>query len=820
LAKGSADRGRGIAWRTAFAVLLFVVAFVELIQGRAEPKMQALASPLASATPQASASSQFSPAPQLSAPASSSPQPSPTTTPSYAPSIQSTPAPVFLTPTPSADDYPRTNVGPVSSPLSAPSAPASPGASPGASASPFPLPSGIARVSADELYGNNSAHGGFTAYGHVELDYADAVVTADQAVYDATTKVLRATGHVRLAEANGDNATASALEYHSDTDRVELFDVEGSTAAIQFQGEQIQGRLYYKGKEAIYDPNGHTIIRNGWITTCEPSHVAYHISGREIEIRPHDRLIAHGSALYLGGVLVAALGILALPLTDVGQRRPTAFAPRIGYNSAYGFFIRDFINFYRGPNWYGTYHVDLYQKVGLGLGADLFFQREDGRGGGELTIYNLNNNGTQRQLTGTKNTTQATLNLSRVFGDHLNGSLAFNYSGQSAIFTALPTTTSTNIAVTHTGTRSTTSYLLTNIVTGPSKSFGGIFQHTIAFSPNFSQTVGLNLEDNTNPDAFSRAVGLNTDTHVSAQSFDADLVVSTNHGFQTSGIGTPTEISSPVIGIQRIPELTIRARPFQIPTLRLPVSVTFIDGNYNDGYDGIETSRLELNAQLGPGIYRVGENTILNASATVRQDAYGTGDLQGSLSYQATLQDYFGHHADNTLLYTAQSVRGYTPLPSLDRLSGSDQIGEVLNVYNGTYYRFTASTSYNFQAKFLSTINYQLNVFPNPYAYLTLGTSYDPHGTGYSPVAINFATPLGRADYLQFSGDYDFKAHALQGQNYFLTHTVSDCYVIRVAYHQPLKEVDLSFSLLAFPSESASFGINNNGPIIAQGFGE
>ena len=65
-----------------------------------------------------------------------------------------------------------------------------------------------------------------------------------------------------------------------------------------------------------------------------------------------------------------------------------------------------------------------------------------------------------------------------------------------------------------------------------------------------------------------------------------------------------------------------------------------------------------------------------------------------------------------------------------------------------------------------------------------------------------------------------FSTTQLQGQNYYLTHTVNDCYVIRVAYHQPLKEVDISFGLLAFPSQSASFGINNNGPIIAQGFGE
>lgn len=734
---------------------------------------------------------------------------------SFAPGIGSTPEPIRQTPTPSSDEFPRSNRGatpvPTSTPLASPS--------PGASATAEPPAPGLARLSADEIYGKNTPTGGFTAYGHVQLDYADAHLTADQAVYDATTKILRATGHVHYTQSNGDSAVASALEYHSDSDRVELFDVSGQTAALNYQGEQIQGALSYRGREAIIDSNGHTIIRDGWITTCDLRHVAYHITGKEIEVRPHDRVIAHNSALFLGKVLVAALGIVVIPLTEI-QQRQAAFAPRIGYNSSEGFFIRSFINFYRGPNWYGTYHIDYFQKVGLGLGLDAFFQRQDQRGGGSFSFYNLRNNGVQEALSGQKNSLTANLNLSRAFNDHLNGSLQFSYSGQSAVFTALPATTSANLAINHIGARSNTSYNFTNSSTGPSSSFGAIVNHTIAFSPTFSQSIGLNLSSNSNPGAFSRAIGFDATTHVSAQSFDADLVTSTNHGFQTSNIGGfGGESTAPVIGIQRVPELTIRARPFQIPTLRLPVSVNMIDGNYNDGYDNIATTRYELSAQIGPGIYRLGDLALFNASATVRQDAYGTGDLQGSISEQVTMENYIGRHADNTLFYTEQSVRGFTPMLSFDKLSGSDQIGEVLNIYNGSLYRFTASTSYDFHNKFLSTINYQLNVAPNPYAFASLGTSYDPHGSGYSPLVISLATPLTRNDSLQFTGNYDFKLHGLQGQNYFLSHTVNDCYVVRLAYRQPLKEVDVSLSLLAFPSQSTTFGINNNGPILAQPLG-
>ncbi len=821
------DRAQTLVQRTVVAVLIFVAVAAahghaqlgiaaarglsrEVAQAETPQAPQQLASPVASMSPGQQLEPQQSAAPEQSP----VPSPTPTMTPIVSPGIGGTPYPLFVTPPPNPEDFPRINRGATPIPTQTPSPPPNPEATP----APSPLPSGIARVTADELYGNNGPTGGFTAYGHVHLEYSNANVTADQAVYDATTKILRATGHVHVAEENGDTATASALEYHSDTDRSELFDVEGSTAAIYFQGEQIQGHLYYKGKEATLDPGGHTIIKDGWISTCEPGHVAYHITGREIEIRPHDRLIAKGSTLFLGAVAVAALGVLALPLTEIAQRHPTSYTPRIGYNSVYGVFIREFINFYRGPNWYGTYHIDFYQKVGIGLGADFYFQRLDGKGGGEFTFYELNNNAEQQALSGTRKTITATLNMQRLFTPHLDAAISVNYSGQSAVFTALPTTTSANLSVTHSGERSTTSYIVTDNATGPSHAFGGIVQHTVAFSPAFTQSVGFNLQDNTNPGAFSSAIGFNWDTHLTAHSFDADLVISTNHGQQINGIGTDMETSTPVIGIQRVPELSIRARPFQISNLRLPVSAALIDGIYDDGYDNIETSRLDFNAQLGPGIYRIGDEAVINAGATVHQDAYGTGDLQGALGFQGTLQNFFGHHADNTLIYTDQSVRGYTPMPSLDKLTGSNQISEVLNVYNASFYRFTASTNYDFTTKFLSTINYQLTVDPSPYSFINLGTSYDPHGTGYSPLVISLAAPVTRTDYVQFSGDYDFQQHSLQGQNWYLTHTVSNCYVVRIAYLQPLKEVDVSLALLAFPGQTASFGINNNGPIIAQPF--
>jgi hypothetical protein len=48
--------------------------------------------------------------------------------------------------------------------------------------------------------------------------------------------------------------------------------------------------------------------------------------------------------------------------------------------------------------------------------------------------------------------------------------------------------------------------------------------------------------------------------------------------------------------------------------------------------------------------------------------------------------------------------------------------------------------------------------------------------------------------------------------------TIGDCYQILASYNQDLKQFNVALQLLAFPSQSASFGLGNQGPIIPQSF--
>ena len=758
---------------------------------------------------------QPSPAPSIAPTALPSPGPLP----SVVLPTPTAPPPVFATPTPEPDFFPTIGGKSVQPGAAPPPVLASP--APGATVAPTPAP-GEVLVTADAVYGNAGENGDATMLGHVHIKHADADIVADEARYYGKSKLIRATGNVHMVTASGDTATASALEYDTVADQVRMFQVAGQSSSIGFQGEQIHGYLFYRAASIAIDPDGHTFLYDGWVTTCDLRHVAYHFTGRQIEIKPGDRLIARRSALYLGKFLVGALGVLVLPLSD-RSRRPSNYAPRIGYNGFYGFFIKNFLNFYRSANFYGTYHLDFFQKVGIGLGLDLFFQRRDGAGGGTLTVYNLRNNASQQQLTGTKNSFQANANYQQTLSPRLSASFQVGYFGTTGLFANIPATLNASLAVVHTGAHTTTNYQFTETKTGPSLAFSGIVNNTVAFSPVASESVSLAVQDVSNPSIspnpgnFSRAMVLQSLTHFTTPDFDADLTFDTTHGLSTVTSDT-TETSEPVISFQRIPELVLHSRPFQLAKLRLPVDATLTIGHYDDEFDSVVTDRYEANVQLGSAFFRLGPSTDITASAGVRQDAYGTSDLQGSIGEQVTLHNFIGTHADNTLSYQALSVRGFTPLASYDRLSGFDQISEVFNVYNGSVYRFTASANYDFRNKFISPISYQLIAAPSAIASVSLGGSYDPNFSKFGPLSILLATPIGRDDFFQYEGSYDFKLHGLQGSNYFLTHTVNDCYQLRLAYRQPLREVDLSINLLAFPTRGVGFGINSNAPIIPQSF--
>ncbi|MHB8305998.1 MAG: hypothetical protein ACYDEU_08330, partial [Vulcanimicrobiaceae bacterium] len=78
--------------------------------------------------------------------------------------------------------------------------------------------------------------------------------------------------------------------------------------------------------------------------------------------------------------------------------------------------------------------------------------------------------------------------------------------------------------------------------------------------------------------------------------------------------------------------------------------------------------------------------------------------------------------------------------------------------------------------------------------------------------------PFGRGAQLQFAGDVDWKNKGrIENKTIYYSRIIGNCYEIRVQYNQASRQINVSLEVLAFPSHTANFGINTQGPIIPTG---
>jgi hypothetical protein len=267
-------------------------------------------------------------------------------------------------------------------------------------------------------------------------------------------------------------------------------------------------------------------------------------------------------------------------------------------------------------------------------------------------------------------------------------------------------------------------------------------------------------------------------------------------------------------GINKEPELQIRPNLF-IPHFLFPISPTLTVGYYNEAQTPETTLRADLGTTMGPLLYRsiLGDFT---ANFTVHQFYYGTGDLKASVQQQMTLNTPIGSHIANNISYTEQNYNGpgAVPFSTIDLQNGPNThfASDILRFFNGDVYNLnlTFTSSFNGMAQ---PISYQLTTRPSYRSYVALqGTFVPGSGQGFPSTNLQFTTPFGRGSWLQFLGDLDWKNKGrIENKSIYYSRIIGDCYEVQVQYNQNSRTVNMTLSLLAFPSHAAGFGINTNG---------
>ncbi|GAC1499824.1 MAG: hypothetical protein NVS1B2_23900 [Vulcanimicrobiaceae bacterium] len=654
---------------------------------------------------------------------------------------------------------------------------------------------------ADKLSGSSDQSKPSDLIGNVHIFYAEGQIVGDRAHYDGDHTVI-VSGHTYLVNRNEDSILyADSISFDTQTRRASLLNGSGET----IEGVQ-RGKLHYSAQSLTARTNGVSHGERASFSTCENPHAGYHVEARSIDVTPGSKIVARKAVVFLGPTAIFYLPLLVIPLVEaaVDQRRNASFIPLVGYNKTEGFFVKARIGFSPSETYYGFYRVEYFTKRGLGLGYNAYVGSATQKRYTTIESYTIND-----KLQGARHT-NVTLQETENFSRRLRGQFGLNYTGDYGANLTLPATINLTGSIVRQGNNSTENLTFSRFLRGKlSDNLNIGFIDNIVLSPSLQQQVGLTYAKFNSAISSSNTLKISSNSHLFTKLADYNLSYD------------KTDYSANPFGYDRVPELQILPH-LNYGGLKFGPQLQFTVGQYTEPQNHFTTSRAQ--AQIDESVFfKVLGNSDFSAHYNLVQDYYGTGDAKAFDQQNASLNTPIGKHFVNSISYNEQHPIGpaNVPFQLFDRLStASHNAQETLRFFNRDIYSFqlATGTSFNRQAQ---ALNYQLNVKPSPRSYIVLGGYYQPGpGLGFNQTNVQAITPFGRDTTLELTTNIDWKNHnRLSNKNIYISRTVDDCYNIQGSYNQDLKQFSLNIVILAFPGQSAGFGIGGQKtPIIPGNF--
>jgi LPS-assembly protein len=194
-----------------------------------------------------------------------------------------------------------------------------------------------------------------TADENVIIHYKGDVIFADHVIYDRSTKIVDATGNVRIYS-NNRVYRGDAIVYNLDTKAIH---------SSAFIGEEYP--KLFSAKEVTTPGFNHYRLTNATFTTNNRKNPSFHMEATTIEYRPNDEVVLKNVLLFVGDVPVFYFPIFVQSLTD---SRPT-YQTAIGDSGRFGAFIDNSYNWVADNRLRGTTEFDVRAKRGYAGGVDV-----------------------------------------------------------------------------------------------------------------------------------------------------------------------------------------------------------------------------------------------------------------------------------------------------------------------------------------------------------------------------------------------------------------------------------------------------------------
>lgn len=677
--------------------------------------------------------------------------------------------------------------------------------------SPTPEPTGIPTlppnniaILADRVSGSTKQGEPGDAYGNVHILYKSEEIVGEHAHYDGL-RTVTVTGHPFILD-KAQNSVLQGSEITFDTidQTAKLTNGRGTSA----QGVE-RGLVHFKAKDLHTDAEGvgHGLAPS--VSTCENPRGGYHITGRNMDVYPGDKIVIYRAILWLGAAAVFFLPKVVIPLRTVENdaQRPKYF-PDVGYDQYEGYWIKTRITFGKNRYYYGYYTVNYFSKVGLGLGYTAYYQSPKNKRSASLTFYTIKD----KRIDSRQN--NFSVNELENFSQTLRGNFGLTYTSNYGPFTNVPANTGFNATIAHSGLRAQQTYGFSyNAVGSQSNSTSYSFTDSRQLTSKLRNSVNFNLASSS-----SNYAGIGSSN---ATAHFNDLADLTTSGADYQMVVDKTFAKQP-FGINKLPELTVRPYKLFSNFHTFPVNGNFIIGEYSEPSNGFSSQRADIGLNMGPLVAKV-LNSDFQATVNVNQYAYGTGDLKASIVQNMSLNTPIGHHFVNSITYNESNYNGPATVPFqfLDQqpTTNTKAAQDLMRFFNGNTYNVSLGFATYFNG-LAQPVTYQVTAQPSSRSIVLLGGAFNPgSGQGFYQTNVQFSTPFGRDAALQFVGDVNWKLKGrIENKVIYYTRTIGNCYQLQALYNQSLKLVTVSIDLLAFPSHNATFNIGQSGPLVPTTF--
>ncbi len=194
-----------------------------------------------------------------------------------------------------------------------------------------------------------------TADDNVVVHYKGDVIFCDHLIYDRSTKVMIATGNVRMFAGNrvyrGDSIT-----YNLDTKAI----ISQTFKAADYP-------RFLTGKDVTTPGMNHYRLKDASFTTSNRANPSFHLEANTIEYRPNDEVVMKNVVVYVGEIPVFYFPIFVQSLTD---SRPT-YQFQVGDSGQFGYFIDNKYNWVANDRMRGDVEFDIREKRGYAGGVDV-----------------------------------------------------------------------------------------------------------------------------------------------------------------------------------------------------------------------------------------------------------------------------------------------------------------------------------------------------------------------------------------------------------------------------------------------------------------